>query len=89
MCRKIINMITDKNIYDKIVDTFNESFKNKERIPKIRERKSFEIVGGKTLLIDIPKKSKIHYHSSSYSIECDENKKICRTEGILITDLNT
>ena len=92
MCRKGINikidMITDKNIYDKIVDVLNESFKTKERIPKIRERKSFEIIGGKTLLIDIPKKTKIHYHSSSYIIDCDENKKICRTEGTLITDLN-
>ena len=53
MCRKginiKINIKIDKNIYDKIVDIFNESFKTNERIPKIRERKSFEIVGGKTL----------------------------------------
>lgn len=79
----------ERNINDKIIDVINESHKNKEKQPKIRERKSFEIVGGKTLLIDIPKKSKILYHNSSYSIECDEEKKICKTEGTLVTHLNT
>ena len=82
-------MTIEKNIYDKIIDVINESHKNKEKQPKIRERQSFEIVGGKTLLVDIPKKSKIFYHSSSYIIECDEKKKICKTEGTLVTYLNT
>ena len=42
-------MTIETNIYDKIIDVINESHKNKEKQPKIRERQSFEIVGGETI----------------------------------------
>ena len=82
-------MAIEKNIYNEIIDVINESYKNKERAPKIRERGSYEFVGGKTLLIDIPKKSKIFYHGSSYNIDCDETNKKCNTKGELVIVLNT
>jgi hypothetical protein len=75
-------------IYENIVDIFNQSYKE-DRKPKIRERFSYEIVGAKTIIIDVPKKSKLHYHSSSYVIECDENEKKCRMDGNLVADLNS
>ena len=81
-------MAIERNIYDKIKDIINEPHE-RIGIPQIKERKSEYIVGGKTLLIDIPKKEKIFYHGSHYTIDCDENNRKCDTKGELVTVLNT
>lgn len=81
-------MIIEKNIYDKIREIISEPHE-RVGIPQIKERKSYEIVGGKTLLIDIPKKEKIFYHGSNYTIDCDEKDKKCHTRGELVTVLKT
>ena len=81
-------MIIEKNIYDKIREIISESHE-RVGIPQIRERKSYEIVGGKTLLVDIPKKEKIFYHGSHYTIDCDEKNIKCDTRGELVTVLKT
>jgi len=81
-------MIIEKNIYDKIREVISEPHE-RVGIPQIKERKSDYIVGGKSLLIDIPKKEKIFYHGSHYTIDCDENNEKCDTRGELVTVLKT
>lgn len=81
-------MVIEKNIYDKIREAISDPHE-RVRIPQIRERESYEIVGGKTLLIGIPKKEKIFYHGSYYTIDCDEKNRKCHTRGELVTVLRT
>lgn len=80
-------MTKEDIIYKRLIETIEEPFKNLDRKPKLTLRRSYTRVGKNVLIIDIPKKSKELYHSSSYTIECDEEK--CDTEGTLVTKLNS
>lgn len=75
----------EKNIYDKIADILTKI--DKDRTPKIKKKMSESYVGGSTLVIDIPKKYKELYHSSGYSIDCNDEKKKCDISGNLVTKL--
>ena len=68
----LINFIKDKHI-----DNIKQ--------PSFRIENSYEYVGGKRITIGIPKKNKLHYHGSSYVLECDSNLK-CNIEGMHVTD---
>jgi hypothetical protein len=49
-----------------------------------KKRMSFETVGGCTLIIHMPKRSKLFYHGSDYEIECSVPFKI---QGLITTEL--
>ena len=70
---------------DNLINDIRTKYINDIRQPSFRIERSYEYVGGKRVIIGIPKKNKLHYHGSSYILECDSNLK-CNISGMHVTD---
>ena len=72
---------------DNLINDIKTKHTNDIKQPSFIIEKSHEYVGGKRVTIGIPKKNKLHYHGSSYILECDSNLK-CSISGMNVTDKN-
>jgi len=70
---------------DILINVIKEKHTNNIRQPSFRIESSYEHIGGKRVTIGIPKKNKLHYHGSSYVLDCDSNLK-CNISGMHVTD---
>ncbi len=89
--KKSIESIVNKSFdpisqkVDNLINVIKEKHTNNIRQPSFRIESSYEHIGGKRVTIGIPKKNKLHYHGSSYILECDSNLK-CNISGMHVTD---